>query len=127
MFATNCRVGEGETDLGSLGGLGDGGDGFGGITAEELRLAVDDHLWRVGVVELQARGVEVLALGELRGGEAVAPAGAVPVVDVLFEDDDVCVGDGLLLLERGEEFVGGRAAGAALGGEKLDEDGGGSC
>jgi hypothetical protein len=41
---------------------------------------------------------------------------------VLLEDDDVGVGDRLLLLEHGEEFVGGRATGAPLGGEELDED-----
>jgi hypothetical protein len=41
---------------------------------------------------------------------------------VLFEDDDLGVGDGLLAQERGQELVGRRAAGAALGGEELYED-----
>ena len=50
------------------------------------------------------------------------PAEGVPVVDVLAEDDDVGVRDGLVAVELGEEGVGGRATGAALGGEELDED-----
>ena len=50
------------------------------------------------------------------------PAKLVPVVDMLFEGDDFGGGDGLLLLEAGEEGVGGWAAGAAFGGEEFDED-----
>jgi len=69
---------------------------------------------------MEALGVGGLTLGELMGGEAVVPAEGVPVVDVFFEDDDVGVGDGLVLEEMREESVGGRATGAALGGEEFD-------
>jgi hypothetical protein len=106
-----------------MGGLGDGAEGVGGVVADELVGAVDDHLRGVGTIEMEALGVLGLALGEVVGGETVVPAKAVPVVDVLAEDDDFCGGDWLILEEMGEEGVGGRATGAAFGGEELDEDG----
>jgi hypothetical protein len=126
-FAFDCGGGEGKPQFRGLRGLRDGGDRFGGIAAEKLGLPIHDHLWGIGIVELQTGSVKVLALGELRGGEAVAPALAVPVIHVLFKDDDVGVGDRLLLLQNGKELVGGRAAGAALGGEELYENRGAGC
>jgi hypothetical protein len=96
--AVNRGRGERETDLGTLRSLRDSGTGFRGVAAEKLSLAIDNHLWRIGIVELQSRSVKVLPLGELRGGKSVAPPLAVPVVDVLLENDDVSVADGLLFL-----------------------------
>ena len=93
---------------------------MGAVVAGELGCTVDDHLRGVGAFEVEALGVLGLALGEVVGGEAVVPALAVPVVDVLAEDDDFCGGDWLILEEMGEEGVGGRATGAALGGKELD-------
>ena len=119
VLTVDRGLSERENDLGRLRGLGDRVDGLVRIAAEELRLAVDDHLRGVGVVELQARSVEVLALCEQRGGEAIVPALFLPVIDVLLENDDVGVGDGLLLLECSQELIGTRAAGAALGGEQF--------
>jgi hypothetical protein len=46
---------------------------------------------------------------------------------MLFKDDDVGVGDRLVLLQNGKELVGGRTAGAALGGEELYENRGAGC
>ena len=48
------------------------------------------------------------------------PAERVPVVDVLFENKNVRGGDGLVLQEMRKQGVGGRATGAALGGEEFD-------
>ena len=64
--------------------------------------------------------VLALAGGELVRGEAIVPAERLPVVDVLFEPDDVGGGDRLLALEAGEQSVGGWATGAAFGGEEFD-------
>ena len=86
--------------------------------------AVDHHLRRVVAVEMQNLCVLALAGGELVRGEAIVPAERLPVVDVLFEPDDVGGGDRLLALEAGEQSVGGWATGAALGGDELHQDGG---
>jgi hypothetical protein len=47
----------------------------------------------------------------------------VPVVDVLFEGDDFEAAERLLVGELFKEGVGGRATGAAFGGEEFDDDG----
>lgn len=107
---------ENEGDFGLAGGEGDGVGGAGGVVADELGDAVDDHLGSVVAFEVEADAVLVLALGELVGREAVVPAELIPVVDVFAEDDDVGGGDGLVA-EAEKECVGGRATGASLGGE----------
>lgn len=114
---------EGEGNLGRAGSLRDGANRMGGVAADELVRAVYHHLRGVGAIGAEALGVGGLALGELVGGEAVAPAEGVPIVDVFAEDDDVGGGDGLFMQQAREEGVGGRATGAALGGEELYEDG----
>ena len=48
------------------------------------------------------------------------PAEAIPVVDVFLECEDFSGSDGLLLLESCQKSVGGRATGAAFGGEEFD-------
>ena len=116
------RFGERQDRLGGTGGLRDGTKGSGGLIAGELVGPVDDHLRRVGTVEMEVLDVGGLPLGELVRGETVVPAERIPVVDVLFHDEDLGVGDGLLALQPGEESVGGRATGTALRGEELDED-----
>ena len=121
-MALRAGRGEVEGEFGLPGRLGDGSMGLARIVADELVAAIDDHLRGVDAVEAEARGVEVLAVGELVGGEAVMPAELVPVIDVLAEDDDVGGGDGLFVVEAGEEGVRGGTTGAALGGEELDED-----
>jgi hypothetical protein len=87
-----------------------------------LNRTIDDHLGGVGIVELKARSVTVLTLGELRGGKTVMPSLTVPVINVFFKDDDVGGWNGLLTLELAEESVGRWAAGAALRGKEFDED-----
>lgn len=96
--------------------------GFGVLAAapDEFRLAVDYELRCVDTVETEELGVFPLAVGKGFGGEAIFP-GAVPVVDVFAEDDEVCAVVGLLLVEVLYEFVGGRATGAAFGGEELEK------
>jgi len=114
--------GEREFQLGSLSSLGDGAQGVRRVVPDELLLAIDDHLWRVVVVDLKAARICGLAGGELARGETVVPAERVPVVDVLAEGDDVGGGHGLVAIQAGEEVVRGRATGAAFGGEELDEN-----
>ncbi len=104
------------------GGTFDGLADAGGVAAHELVGTVDDELGCVDAVEAEVAGIGVLAFGEERRGEAIAP-GAVPVVDVFGENDEVGVGEGLLI-ELGEEVVGGWATVAAFGSEELEEDGG---
>jgi hypothetical protein len=40
---------------------------------------------------------------------------------MLFEGDDFCAGDGLLIFQSGEQGIGRRTTGAAFGGEELDD------
>jgi hypothetical protein len=49
------------------------------------------------------------------GGKRIAPAELIPIVDVFAEDDDGGSGEGLFVVEFGEETIGGRATGTALG------------
>lgn len=71
---------------------------------------------------MEEGAVVFLALGEVGRRKAVVPSEVVPVVDVFAEDDDVGAGDGLVAIELREEGVGGRATGAAFGGEEFDEN-----
>ena len=95
---------------------------MGSVIADELIRSVNDHLWGVDPVARAGGGVLVLAVGVLVGGETVVPAALVPVVDVLFEHDDLGVIDGLIVVQLCEQSVGWRAARAALGGEELHQD-----
>ena len=125
--------GEGELAGGGGGGLdvergggrrrggADGGEERGAVGAENLAGAVDDRLRGVNAVELEALAVGFLALGEGVGGEGVGPAEVVPVGDVLGEAEDEDAFGSAGVVELAEEGVGGRAAGAAFGGEELDE------
>ena len=92
----------------------DGALGMGGVIADELVGSVDDHLRGVDTVDVEAGAVLILALGVLVGGEAVVPAEVVPVVDVLAEDDDFGVLDGLISVEFRQQRVSWRASRAAL-------------
>jgi hypothetical protein len=47
----------------------------------------------------------------------------VPVIDVLFESKDFDAVDGLISAEFFEERIRRRTAGAAFGGEELEDDG----
>lgn len=109
-------------DFRCLRSLSDGSGGLRWIASKELNLTIYDHLRGVGIVELEARGVEVLTFREQGIGEAVAPSGTVPVVNVFFKNNDMSVGYRLLLLEAGEKFVGGRATGAAFRGKELHKN-----
>jgi len=119
---TSFEVSDGESDLGPGGRLAGGGEELGRVAADELGLAMDNGLGGVDAVEGEALAVALLAGGEGGGGVGVGPAEAIPVVDVLTEDEEFNAGDGLLI-ELSQDAVGGGATGAALGGEELYEDG----
>jgi len=105
----------GNLDWDGLGGsVEDGTEDPIPVRAVDLCGAVDDRLWGVNIVLLEGEAVFLLALGEVGRGETVAPAEAVPVVDVLAENDDVGSGNGLGTVELSEDGIGGRATGAAF-------------
>jgi hypothetical protein len=87
------------------------------VGAEDVDAAVDHCLRGIG-----APAVAALAVAEERVGPRIAPAEVVPVVDMLGEDEKLHAREGLLLVQSGQDGVGGRAARAALGGEELDQD-----
>ena len=124
MGSVEAGGGKGEGEAGGSGGLDDGAGGCFGIGAVELGAAGNDHLGGVDVGLAETGGVVALALGVEVGGEAVAPAERVPVVNMLGKDDDVSGGDGLVVVKAGKQGVCRRTTGTALGGEKLNEDGG---
>jgi len=99
------EMGEDEGRLGLAGQFcGQCGDAA-AIVADELGLAVDDHLGGIDAIEGEAAAVVLLAGGEGGGGVGIFPAEAVPIVDVLAEDEELDAGDGLLV-ELGEDSVG---------------------
>jgi len=67
--------------------------------------------------------VILLAAREIGRGERVAPALAVPIIDVFFEGDHFDTVERLVDAKVREIGIGGRATGAAFGGEELDEYG----
>jgi hypothetical protein len=90
---------------------------------DELSTAVDDHLWGVDAAIGEDAGVVLLAASEIGGGERVAPAEMVPVIDMLFERNDFYAVEGLILTELFEKIIGGRAGGTAFGREEFEDDG----
>src|SRR5204862_1337784 len=65
--------------------------------------------------------VVALPFAEARVGEGVLPSQAVPVVDMLGEDDHLHAGDRLLAVKPRKHRVRGRTARAPFRGEQLDE------
>src|SRR5215469_5802611 len=118
VFAIERRCRQCEGDLRSLRGLSDGGQSLLAIVAQELSRAVDNHLRRVRIIELQSWKIVVLAIGELRGGETVMPPSLVPVVNVFLQRNDVCALDRLFAIETGQKSIGRWATGAPFGGKK---------
>lgn len=94
-----------------------------GTAAFQLDVAVQYHLRGVRGLEAEGANVAVLAIGELGRGIDVFPAVLIPVVDVFAQDNEFSAVDGLGLVHAADEFVNGRAAGAAFGGEEFEEDG----
>src|ERR1700687_5533125 len=90
-------------------------------TADKLRLAVDHHLWRIHVPASQRSGIFLLAGGPLARGQRGPPPEMCPVIDVLFERDDLRVRYGWLLFQLGQQSGGWRATGAPFRGEQLDD------
>jgi hypothetical protein len=85
------------------------------IIAEKLYGAVHHHLRCIDILNLQDGGVILLALGVLGRGKSIVPPTVFPIVDVLFEDDNVGGRYRLFTFEPPEEQVRGRTAGAAFG------------
>ena len=80
------------------------------IVPGDLLLAIDNNLWSVWFWEAEAAGILGLSFGVFTRGEAVPPAGAVPIVDVLPEDHDLIVSDGANGVELAQEFISRRTA-----------------
>src|SRR5438046_2280588 len=59
----------------------------GGVAANELRAAVDDHLRGVDAFGVEPRSVHLLPVRQRCGREAIFPAEAIPVIDMLTERD----------------------------------------
>ena len=94
------------------------GDLVGGapaIVADECGGAIDHHLRRVGTFAPQHARVALLAQRVGVGGVGVAPSQAVPIIHVFAEDYD-------LRVERFQQTVRRRTAGAALAGEQFHQD-----
>ena len=64
--------------------------------ADELNAAIDNHLRSVNAAVGEGGCVGFLAAGEVGRGERIAPAEVIPIIDVLFESDDLCAVDGLV-------------------------------
>src|SRR6202044_883058 len=79
---------------------------FGGIAADEFRVAIDDHLRRVDRVEAEVLRVVLLARIDRVEGKRIAPAEMVPVSDVLAENDGLGAGNKLLLVVLGQKSDG---------------------
>src|SRR5213593_2988288 len=98
-------------------GLGRGGAGGADdalfVGAEDVEAAVHHGLRRV-----DAAAVAGLAVGEERVGEWVAPAEIVPVINVFGEHHEIWV----RLVQPGQDSVCRRAARAAFGSKKLNEN-----
>ena len=93
------------------------------MTGDELSVSIDDHLGSVDAAVRNDGGVVFVAAGEIGRRERVTPTEMIPIIDVLFESDDLDAVEGLLLAELLEEGIGGRTTGAAFGGEEFDDDG----
>jgi len=115
--------GDGNLSFWMLEGLLDGGLGFAGVRADELGLAVDNHLRSERGLAFEMGDVLLLANGPIGRGIGIDPAIVVPIVDMFFEGDDFRAGNGLEGCELAEEGVGWGASRAAFGSEKLDENG----
>ena len=117
------RGGEDEARLGMSRGGTDQVYSFLGAPGDELRVTIDNHLGSVHAALRNDGGIVFLAAGEIGRREGVVPTETVPVIDVLFENEDLDAVEGLFVAELLEEGIGGRTTGAAFGGEEFDDDG----
>jgi len=97
--------------------------GFMGAIADELGAAVDDHLRSVDSAIGQDNGVLLLAAREIDRREGVGPPESVPVIDMLFERENLDAFEGLFQSKFCEKGIRGRTTGAAFRGEQFDDDG----
>ena len=95
----------------------------GSAAADKLNAPVDDHLRRVDTTAREGVGIVVLTNGEVVGRIGIPPAEMVPVIDMLFERDDLDAVEGLLVAELLQEQIGGRTTRATFGSEKFDDNG----
>ena len=89
-----------------------------GIAADKLIASIDYELWGIGRIHIQFVFKRGLPGAELWGRKWICPPNAIPIIDVLAQDDN---GDSRerLLVELREQSIRGRAARAALGREEL--------
>ena len=110
------RRGEAEETVRLARGGRDGRHNRSFVGAQDVDAAVHHCLGRV-----DPAAVVALTFAEASVGERVLPSQAVPVVDVLGEDDHLRAGDRLPAMKALEHGVRGRAARAPFGGEQLDQ------
>src|SRR6267154_4760504 len=97
------------------------------ITSDELVGTVDDHLRRIGACEMQPPDVILLPNRERVRGKWVPPSTVVPIIHVLFQDDQLGTGHGLCAVQSAQEGVGRRAIGTAFRSKEFDQNGTRSC
>ncbi len=85
------------------------------VAADHVGRAIDDQLWRIDRVEMQAGGVAALTLGRRRQGEPIRPAQRVPVGDMKRQREHARRPPG----EFGEQRLRRRTRRAPLRGEQF--------
>jgi len=79
-------------------------------------------LGRVNTVVAESVGVGLLARGKERRRVGIGPSLVVPIINVFFKRNDFCFRERLASAQFLEKGIRRRAAGAALGGEELDDN-----
>ena len=123
MLFRRGRGSEDETGFGVSRGGTDQVHSFLGAPGNELRVTIDNHLGSVHAAVRNDGGIVFLTAGEIGRREGVGPAKTIPVIDVLFEHEDLDAVEGLFVAELLEEGIGGRTTGTAFGSEEFDDDG----
>ena len=93
--------------------------GFMRITSDKLAVTIHDEFRRIRVVFKKSR-IVLLPLRPFCRRKRIDPAVVIPIIDVLFERDDLRSGYRLLLLQLLQEGIRRRTAGTSLGSEQLN-------
>jgi hypothetical protein len=90
------------------------------VRPDHLSGAIDDHLRRINLTQMEYPRIGSLPVRRALAGERILPSKSVPVADVETQGDHIVAS-----FQFPEQRIGGRAGGAALRGEELDHDGSG--
>jgi len=115
-------VADGERNFGSCCRMGYSATEIGGVASHQFRSTINDNLGRVRRLDRKLPDVVLLALVDGVERERIAPAKVIPVGDVLAEHNGLRSGNKLLLVEPGQQRIGGRAIGTAFRSEEFNED-----